>query len=68
MLQQLNQMPKYKEKSKSFVVEKIVERLQNGKINEAQLEGQICEILLERDYNTIAEDLNCFRKKKIEKK
>lgn len=67
MLQQLNQMPKYKEKSKSFVVEKIVERLQNGKINEAQLEGQICEILLECDYNTIAEDLNCFRKKKIEK-
>ena len=68
MLQKLNQMPKYKEKSKSFVVEKIVERLQNGKINELQLMKQMCEILLERDYNTIAKDLNSYRKEQIEKK
>lgn len=68
MLQKLNQMPKYKEKSKSFVVEKIVERLQNGKINELQLMKQMCEILLERDYNTIAKDLNSYRKEQIAKK
>lgn len=68
MLQKLNQMPKYKEKSKSFVVEKIVERLQNGKINELQLMKQMCEILLERDYNTIAKELNSYRKEQIAKK
>ena len=61
-------MPKYKEKSKSFVVEKIVEWLQNGKIIDIQLKEQMSEILLERDYNTIAKDLTEYRKGEITKK
>ena len=67
-IQEWNQMPKYKEKSKSFVVEKIVEWLQNGKILDIQLKEQMCEILLERDYNTIAKDLTEYRKGEITKK
>lgn len=67
-IQELNRMPKYREKSKSFVVEKIVERLQKGKINEAQLKEQMSEILLERDYNTIGEELKEYRKGEITKK
>ena len=61
-LQDWNQMPKYKEKSKAFVKDKIVERLENGKIDEAQLKRQVSELLLERDYNKIGEQLAEFRR------
>jgi hypothetical protein len=52
ILQAWNQMPKYKEKSKAFVVGKIIERIPD-KIPELKLKEQISEILFERDYNTI---------------
>lgn len=68
MLQELNGMPKYKEKSKAFVVGKLVERLETGKINEQELASQICEILLERDYNNVGEILEEYRKSEIDKK
>ena len=61
-IQESNRMPKYKEKSKSFVIGKIAEWLQSGKIDEAQLKVQMCDILLERDYHTIAEELAEYRK------
>lgn len=68
MLQKLNGIPKYKEKSKAFVVSKLVECLENGKINEQELTSQICEILLERDYNNVGEILEEYRKSEIDKK
>lgn len=64
-LQELNGMPKYREKSKSFVVGKLVEWLQKGRIDEVQLRQQMSEILLERDYHTIAAELAAYRKNEI---
>ena len=60
-------MPKYKEKSKSFVVSKMVERLESGKIEELSLKIQVSNILFERDYNTIEENLARYRKGEIAK-
>ena len=60
-LQEWNAMPKYKEKSKSFVTEKILEQIPE-KIDEETLRQQIGELLMERDYNTVAETLAEYRK------
>lgn len=67
-LQELYQMPKYKEKSKSFVVNRMVEWLESGKIEEVAFKEQVSNILLERDYNTIVENLAQYRKGEIAKK
>ncbi|MGN0496346.1 MAG: sce7726 family protein [Lachnospiraceae bacterium] len=50
-LQELFNMPKYKNKSKGFIIGKMTERLSAGKIEEEILQKQVCDILLERDYN-----------------
>lgn len=47
-IQELNGMARYKEKSKAFVIEKIA-----AKIPEDILAGQISDTLFERDYTTI---------------
>ena len=47
-IQQINNMPKYKQKSKEFVIDKIIE-----KIPEEMLQFQFCEELMQRDYNEI---------------
>lgn len=47
-IQESNQLPKYKQKSKTFVIDKIVE-----KVPPEQLGRQICSELFERDYNEI---------------
>ena len=47
-IQELNQLPKYKQKSKTFVIDKVVE-----KVPPEQLGRQICSELFERDYNEI---------------
>lgn len=47
-IQEWNNMPKYKQKSKSFVSQKIIER-----IPEDVLKTQVSEVLFERDYNEI---------------
>jgi hypothetical protein len=62
ILQEWNQMPKYREKSKDFVVGKIIERIP-AKIPEQRLKEQISELLFERDYNTIAETIADYKKK-----
>jgi hypothetical protein len=62
ILQEWNQMPKYREKSKAFVVGKIIERIP-AKIPEQRLKEQISELLFERDYNTIAETIADYKKK-----
>jgi hypothetical protein len=56
-IQELNGLPKYKEKSKLFVAGKILER-----IPEETLQAQLCEELFERDYNGIAEAIRSYQK------
>lgn len=56
-IQEMNQMPKYKEKSKQFVAEKIL-----LKVPEETLWRQMSEELFERDYNAIAEVIQEYRK------
>ena len=51
-IQEMNGLPKYKEKSKLFVAGKILER-----IPEETLQAQLCEELFERDYTRIAETI-----------
>ena len=60
-IQENHEMPRYKEKSKSFVVEKIGTWIDEGKIDEYKIQGEICELLFERDYNTIFEEINRYR-------
>ena len=60
-IQENHEMPRYKEKSKSFVVEKIGTWIDEGKIDEYRIQGEICELLFERDYNTIFEEINAYR-------
>ena len=52
-----NNLPKYKEKSKLFVQEKLLDKVP-GNI----LWKQAYEELFERDYNTIAQEIDDFRK------
>ena len=56
-IQELNEMPKYKEKSKQFVIDKIAER-----IPEDTLSKQISNALFERDYNEIEHVIQDFKK------
>ncbi len=60
-IQEMHEMPRYKEKSKSFVVDKIATWVEEGKIDEITLQGEICELLFERDYNTIFDEINRYR-------
>ena len=50
-------MPKYKERSKLFVQEKLLE-----KVPLDILQMQLCEELFERDYTEIGEKIQEFRK------
>ena len=59
-------MAKYKEKSKTFVIEKILE-LVPEKIDENALNVKISELLFERDYNTIEDELKEYRKSELKK-
>lgn len=58
-IQELNAMPKYRDRSKKFVSEKIL-----AKVEPQLLKRQICEALFERDYSTIAETIEEFKKEK----
>lgn len=48
-IQEANRLPKYKQKSKEFVIEKILQ-----KVPEEELKEQISQELFERDYTEIA--------------
>ena len=61
-IQQYHEMPAYKRSSKSFVIDKIATWTEEGKIEEDTLQSEICELLFERDYNTIFEEINKYRK------
>lgn len=56
-IQELNGMPKYKEKSKLFVMEKILE-----KVPEERLKSQLYEELFQRDYTAIDKEIKDYRK------
>ncbi len=62
-IQELNMMPRYRDKSKQFVADKIIKTVPNE-----TLAPQISEELFQRDYTTIEETLNEFRKERIAKK
>ena len=55
-LQEINGMPKYKQRSKDFVITKIME-----KVPWDLLHRQISEELFQRDYNTISEAIKEWR-------
>lgn len=56
-IQELNQMPAYREKSKLFVMDKIL-----LKVPEDRLHEQISQELFERDYTRIAESIEQYRR------
>lgn len=64
VLQDIFSMPKYREKSKSFVLSKVLERLENGKIDSKEFTLQMNEILIQRDYNSISETLKEYKLEK----
>ena len=59
-------MPKYKDKSKDFVIEKIFSLIPD-RISEGELSSLISSILFERDYNTVNETLREYRKGELQK-
>lgn len=56
-IQELNGLPKYREKSKQFVAGKILE-----KVPEHVLQAQLCEELFERDYTSIQADIREYKR------
>ena len=58
-IQELNQMPEYRQKSKDFVIDKIL-----LKVEKEILYSQISEELFERDYNEIAGIIEEYRKRR----
>lgn len=55
-IQELNGMPAYKNKSKNFVREKVIDT-----ISEEILQEQLCQELFERDYTTIEDEIAQYR-------
>lgn len=73
LLQLQNNMPKYKEKNKDFVIKRIIERMSlddghKNKIELSDLKRQISSVLFERDYNSISQVLKDYKKSEIQKK
>ena len=58
-----NKMPRYQGKSKAFVIEKIAKGVPE-RIPPELLAGQVGRLLFERDYNTIAERIEEYRRGK----
>lgn len=56
-IQELNQMPRYKDKSKQFVIDKILLKVPRDK-----LYHQISQELFERDYTKIAEEIRAYKR------
>ena len=57
-------IPKYKDKSKAFVIGKILDRVPE-EISEEDLSAEISTILFERDYSTVKETLAEYRRGEI---
>ncbi len=61
-IQEINNLPAYKYKSKVFVQEALLAR-----VPEDVLQKQMCEELLERDYTKIHDTINAFREQNGQK-
>lgn len=61
-IQELHGMAKYKDKSKAFVIDKILE-----KTDSEVLKAQMCTELFERDYNEIEATITAFRTEQAKK-
>ena len=59
-IQEINQMPKYREKSKAFVADKIL-----LKVSEELLDEQISQELFERDYTIIEETIKEYKRERM---
>lgn len=71
-IQQEQNMPKYKEKSKDFVIDKILERTKlepdhKHYIEMQTLKRQISDVLFNRDYNEVNAVLQEYRKGEMQK-
>lgn len=66
LIQEKYGMAKYKEKSKTFVIEKISDLVPDIVAME-ELSGTISNILFERDYSKVAETLTEYRKGELQK-
>ena len=64
VLQDDFKMPNYREKSKKFVLTKVLERLENGKIDPKEFTLKMNELLIQRDYNSISETLKEYKLEK----
>ena len=60
-VQEINGLPKYKEKSKLFVQKKLLEKVPHD-----LLWKQVSEELFQRDYNTIEQEIEGFRRRKTD--
>ena len=60
-------MPKYKDKNRAFVVSKIIDTVTARDMLD-ELDHLICDILFDRDYNTIAREIGEFRKSELQKR
>lgn len=62
-IQEINQLPRYRDRSKQFVIEKILLKVPKDK-----LYRQISQELFERDYTQIAEEIRAYRSAKQKRK
>ena len=72
-IQRLHDMPMYKDKSRDFVINAIVERAEypedkKGYIPAEDLNREISSILMERDYTLVDETILEYRKRESQKK
>lgn len=65
-IQELNDMPKYKNCSKEFVIDKIMAKLYDT-IEADDLRHQVSQVLFERDYTNVKEMLKEYRKSETQK-
>ena len=59
-IQEINGLAKYKQKSKAFVMEKLLEKVPKAALNE-----QISQELFERDYTEIGNTIRKFKEGKL---
>ena len=59
-IQERNQLPRYRQKGKDFVIDKILQ-----KVTKEQLYRKIRDELFERDYTKIEEDIRAYKKEAL---
>lgn len=62
-IQERNQLPRYRQKSKDFVIDKILQKVPKERLYE-----QISDELFERDYTKIEENIRAYKKEALLKR